>query len=272
MPKVPRVRRVPERFLWSLSAASRSPRLTDSRASAPRHGTLVGTWTLSSVERLAAGCRAGGAATARGLLVFDAAGHAFELARSGRSFIRGRTRRRPPRRRRSSAATAASGAATRSTTEDARIPRGRRPQPQRDGPHGPRPRPHVRACGRSTRGHVGTRIPATAATTCAGRGSAFRSSRTSRRPTGSLRRLLASHRRKAHQRHDRRGAHRSRLARRASSSTRRRATSASIFRRSTGSEFAGAAPTDDEARAAIAGFVSYYGSYTCTRGWCSITG
>jgi hypothetical protein len=47
---------------------------------------LVGTWTLSSVERLGAG----GVAPAilplpRGLLVFDSAGYAFELAKSGRN-------------------------------------------------------------------------------------------------------------------------------------------------------------------------------------------
>jgi hypothetical protein len=47
---------------------------------------LVGTWTLSSVERMG-----GGAPTTvplpRGLLVFDAAGHAFELASAGRRIL-----------------------------------------------------------------------------------------------------------------------------------------------------------------------------------------
>ena len=46
--------------------------------------SLVGTWTLSAVERLAAGSTPGVLPLPRGLLVFDAAGHAFELATSGR--------------------------------------------------------------------------------------------------------------------------------------------------------------------------------------------
>jgi hypothetical protein len=45
--------------------------------------SLVGTWTLSSVERL--GPPAATLPLPRGLLVFDAAGHAFELAKSGRN-------------------------------------------------------------------------------------------------------------------------------------------------------------------------------------------
>jgi hypothetical protein len=47
---------------------------------------LVGTWTLSAVERMG-----GGTPTTillpRGLLVFDAAGHAFELASAGRRIV-----------------------------------------------------------------------------------------------------------------------------------------------------------------------------------------
>jgi lipocalin-like protein len=45
---------------------------------------LIGTWTLSSVERLGAGSTSAALPLPRGLLVFDSAGHAFELATSGR--------------------------------------------------------------------------------------------------------------------------------------------------------------------------------------------
>lgn len=55
------------------------------RAQSP--GTLVGTWTLSSVERLPPGAAPAALPLPRGLLVFDAAGHAYELAKSGRSFV-----------------------------------------------------------------------------------------------------------------------------------------------------------------------------------------
>jgi hypothetical protein len=51
-------------------------------AAAPRD--LVGTWTLSSVERLGTGSGATTLPLPRGLLVFDGAGHVFELATSGR--------------------------------------------------------------------------------------------------------------------------------------------------------------------------------------------
>jgi hypothetical protein len=68
-----------------LMATGLSAQQTAGPSAAPARD-LVGTWTLSSVERLGTG----GAAPAilplpRGLLVFDSAGHAFELAKSGRS-------------------------------------------------------------------------------------------------------------------------------------------------------------------------------------------
>jgi hypothetical protein len=60
------------------------PGAQEQRAATPRD--LVGTWTLSAVERMG-----GGAPTTvplpRGLLVFDAAGHAFELASAGRRIV-----------------------------------------------------------------------------------------------------------------------------------------------------------------------------------------
>lgn len=52
-------------------------------ASPAAAAALVGTWTLSSVERLATPPVT--LPLPRGLLVFDAAGHAFELAKSGRN-------------------------------------------------------------------------------------------------------------------------------------------------------------------------------------------
>jgi hypothetical protein len=57
------------------------------RAQVPATRDLVGTWTLSSVERLATGSAPVALPLPRGLLVFDAAGHAYELARSGRNVI-----------------------------------------------------------------------------------------------------------------------------------------------------------------------------------------
>ena len=57
------------------------------RAQAPPARELVGTWTLVSVERLTAGSAPAALPLPRGLLVFDAAGHAYELARSGRNFV-----------------------------------------------------------------------------------------------------------------------------------------------------------------------------------------
>jgi len=48
---------------------------------------LVGTWTLSSVERLVPGAAPVAQPLARGLLVFDAAGHAYELAKTGRNLV-----------------------------------------------------------------------------------------------------------------------------------------------------------------------------------------
>jgi hypothetical protein len=51
------------------------------QATAPLN--LVGTWTLSVVERVAADGKATSLVQPRGLLVFDHAGHAFELASAG---------------------------------------------------------------------------------------------------------------------------------------------------------------------------------------------
>ena len=57
-------------------------------AQEPRAATrdLVGTWTLSTVERTGGGAPAT-VPLPRGLLVFDAAGHAFELASAGRRIV-----------------------------------------------------------------------------------------------------------------------------------------------------------------------------------------
>ena len=56
-------------------------------AQAPAPHDLVGTWTLSSVDRLAPGSAPVAQPLARGLLVFDAAGHAYELAKTGRNLV-----------------------------------------------------------------------------------------------------------------------------------------------------------------------------------------
>ena len=56
--------------------------LMHAQLSGPRE--LVGTWTLSAIERIATGGTSTTLPLPRGLLVFDAAGHAFELAEHGR--------------------------------------------------------------------------------------------------------------------------------------------------------------------------------------------
>jgi hypothetical protein len=58
------------------------------RGQAPaRPRGLVGTWTLSSLERLGAGSAPALLPQPRGLLVFDGAGHVYEISRSGRPFV-----------------------------------------------------------------------------------------------------------------------------------------------------------------------------------------
>jgi hypothetical protein len=69
-----------------LLAATVSAQQGAGTAAADARG-LVGTWTLASVERLGAGSAPAALPLPRGLLVFDAAGHAYELAKSGRSFV-----------------------------------------------------------------------------------------------------------------------------------------------------------------------------------------
>jgi Lipocalin-like domain len=64
-------------------------------AQAPAPRDLVGTWTLSSVERLAPGSAPAAQPLARGLLVFDAAGHAYELAKTGRNLVNGANQATP---------------------------------------------------------------------------------------------------------------------------------------------------------------------------------
>jgi hypothetical protein len=60
------------------------PAAQEQRAATARD--LVGTWTLSAVERIGGGAPAT-LVLPRGLLVFDAAGHAFELATAGRRIV-----------------------------------------------------------------------------------------------------------------------------------------------------------------------------------------
>jgi len=61
----------------------------------PAARNLVGTWTLSSAERLVPGSRPAAQPQARGLLVFDAAGHVYELARTGRNLVNGANQATP---------------------------------------------------------------------------------------------------------------------------------------------------------------------------------
>ena len=53
-------------------------------AQAPASKGLVGTWTLSAVEKIGADGKAAAQTLPRGVLIFDRAGHAFEIAETGR--------------------------------------------------------------------------------------------------------------------------------------------------------------------------------------------
>src|SRR5262245_31807885 len=55
-------------------------------AAAQLRPVLVGTWTLSAVERMSGGAPAA-VPLPRGLLVFDGAGHVFELSSAGRRIV-----------------------------------------------------------------------------------------------------------------------------------------------------------------------------------------
>src|SRR5205085_5596490 len=56
-------------------------------AQSPAAKDLVGTWTLSAVEKTGADGKWNTQIFPRGLLIFDRAGHAFEQAETGRSML-----------------------------------------------------------------------------------------------------------------------------------------------------------------------------------------
>ncbi len=80
VPGVPEVPGVPK-VLWVLGVIGVLAGV-GVRAQAPR--SLVGTWTLTGVERAGAGGAMIAQPLPRGVAIFDAAGHAFELAETGR--------------------------------------------------------------------------------------------------------------------------------------------------------------------------------------------
>ena len=229
MPKVPRVPRVRGAVLGVLAVLGIRAVLGAQGQRAPGPRELVGTWTLSAVERTGGGAPAP-LPLPRGLLVFDAAGHAFELASVGP--------RVPSAGRGATPAEAHaiynnySGFWGSYTVGDQKITY--RPEgavsPERDGPGH---RPLVRAQGRPPHHRVGDRRGRRAGPDAmdVGPRPAAREPDIGEPPAP---RLLASRRRAPHQRDDRRRASTKRPARRASSSTRRPDMSASTFRRSTG--------------------------------------
>jgi hypothetical protein len=79
---VPRVPKVRGAVLGVLAVLAIRAVIDAQGQSAPGPRALVGTWTLSAVERTGGGTPAA-LPLPRGLLVFDAAGHAFELASVG---------------------------------------------------------------------------------------------------------------------------------------------------------------------------------------------
>src|SRR5215208_3462320 len=67
-------------LLWAMQSPAAQQTAT------PDAGDLVGTWTLASAQRIGAGSEATPIPNPRGLLIYDAAGHALEIVtRSGRA-------------------------------------------------------------------------------------------------------------------------------------------------------------------------------------------
>ena len=231
--------------------------LTHVGAAAPRD--LVGTWTLSSVERLGTGSTPTTLPLPRGLLVFDAAGHAFELATSGR---RAPYAANQPTPAEAQVVFASFGGFWGSYKVD---------EPQKKITYRPEGAVNPNAMGQDlVRSYelTGDRLVVTSPADSVDGRDAMRWT-WDRVP--QLENLTAANRRLV-------GFWQHVVERRINISTgavlseTRRAPSIIVYTPSgyvgvhfpplNRQRFAGAVPTDDEARAAIAGFVSYYGAYT----------
>jgi hypothetical protein len=224
---------------------------------------LIGTWTLTSVERLATSSTP--LPLPRGLLVFDAAGHAYELAKSGRNASAGANQATPAE---AQALFANFGGFWGAYTVDDAL---RKMTFRAEGAINPN------AMGGSAAAESGIvrsyelngdRLVISSGT---GSGDGRDSMRWTWDRVPQLENLTATNRRLV-------GFWQHVVERRVNVTTgavlseTRRAPSIIVYTPSgyvgvhfppmNRQRFAGASPTDEEARAAIAGFVSYYGSYT----------
>ena len=225
-----------------------------------------------SVERLAAGSPPVALPLPRGLLVFDAAGHAYELAQE-RAQLRQRGEPGDARRGAGDLQQLRRFLGQLQGRDRSRSFSARR-APSTPTRWAPWPPIFVRTfelCGRSTRGHVRggfRRRPRQHALDVAA-GSSAREPHAGQPPSC---RLLAAHRRKAHQRDDRRGAHR--VAPRAE---RHRLHAVGLRRRPFSAAQPAAVrrsrrrPTTRRARRSRASSATTART-RFTRGWCSITG
>ena len=227
---------------------------------------LVGTWTLSSVERLAPGSTPPATLPLpRGLLVFDAAGHAFELAKSGRNAATNANQATPAE---AQALFASFGGFWGGYTVDDAL---KKITFRAEGAINPNAMGARAAADSSIMRSYELNADRLVVTSAADSGDGRDSMRWTWDRVPQLENLTAANRRLV-------GFWQHVVERRINAATgavlseTRRAPSIIVYTPS-GSvgvhfppmnrqRFAGAAPTDEEARAAIAGFVSYYGAYT----------
>lgn len=231
------------------------------RAQSPGSG-LVGTWTLSAAERLASGSAPTPLPLPRGLLVFDAAGHAYELAKTGRNFVNGANQATPAEAQTLFGSFGGFWGSYKADAAQKKITF-RAEGAINPNAMGPEASDLVR-----TYQFNGDRLVLTSGTDS---GDGRDNMRWTWERVPQLENLTAANRRLI-------GFWQHVVERRVNAATgaviteTRRAPSIIVYTPSgyvgvhfpplNRARFAGAAPTDDEAKAAIAGFVSYYGSYT----------
>jgi hypothetical protein len=223
---------------------------------------LIGTFTLSSVERLVSGSAPAPLPLPRGLLAFDAAGHAFELARSGRNSVNSVNQATPAEAQELFGSFAGFWGSYKADAGQKKITF------RAEGAINPNAM--GAAAGELVRTYefTGNRLVVTSGTNS---GDGRDNMRWTWERVPQLESLTAANRRLV-------GFWQHVVERRVNVATgaviteTRRAPSIIVYTPSgyvgvhfpplNRARFAGSAPTDDEAKAAITGFVSYYGSYT----------
>jgi hypothetical protein len=232
------------------------------RAQGPEPRDLVGTWTLSSVERLVPDSPPAAQPLPRGLLVFDAAGHAYELAKTGRSSVNAVNQATPAE---AQALFGSFGGFWGSYNVDAAQ---KKITFRAEGAVNPNAMGPAASALVRTYEFTGNRLLVTSATDS---GDGRDNMRWTWERVPQLENLTAANRRLV-------GFWQHVVERRVNAATgaviseTRRAPSIIVYTPSgyvgvhfpplNRQRFAGAAPTDEEARAAITGVVSYYGAYT----------